>query len=137
MIELFRTAVKEVFQDNFGLSTDKCIEIPKTEGYVASIPFHEENRHYEVNIWAESGLIFNLAEILLAQSHPDEQTLEDLSCELANFIVGHAKMLASNHGMRWTLSTPRFLGLQSPSSIPKNLTFRIGLHCLIMNIGEK
>ncbi len=136
MIELFRIAVKEVFQDNFGLQTAECDTLPEHEGFTAVIPFEEDSRHYEASIWVDPPLIENLSRILLEDEDPDEQTREDLTSELANFIVGHAKMLASDRAMPCSISTPRFTGLKKVDREGESLAFRIGDACLVMSIGE-
>ena len=136
MIELFRIAVKDVFQDNFGLQTAECDTLPEHDGFTAVIPYEEGSRHYEAHIWVDPSLIEHLSRILLEDEDPDEQTREDLTSELANFIVGHAKMLASDRAIPCTISTPRFTGLKKADQKGENLAFRIGDACLIMSIGE-
>ncbi len=136
MIELFRIAVKDVFQDNFGLQTAECDTLPEYDGFTAVIPFEEGSRHYEARIWVDRSLIENLSRILLEDEDPDEQTQEDLTSELANFIVGHAKMLASDRAIPCAISTPRFTGLKKADQKGKSLAFRIGDACLILSIGE-
>ena len=54
-----------------------------------------------------------MAQILLCEETPDEQTLKDLSCEIANLVVGSAKVIAANANRHFDITTPKSLSLEA------------------------
>jgi len=128
--------VEEVFSQNFGLYPQPCETYPEADGYVAQIPFSDGNDEYIARIWIEKPTLKDLANILLFDEDPDEETLEDLTAELANFIVGHAKMLASDRNLPYCMKTPTFVGLQPLPYADKTLLYKVNDRCIALQLKE-
>jgi hypothetical protein len=136
VIELFRTSVEEVFSDSFGLETEPCESLPKEKGFTAQIPFSDGSRDFIAHIWIEEAALKRLAGILLFDEDPDRETLEDLTAELANFIVGHAKMVASDRDLPYRMQTPAYTGEAPLESGENTLMFKVGGRCVAVQIKE-
>ena len=136
MVELFRRSMEEVFGQSFGLTTKPTEKVPETEGYAAQIPFSDGERNYAATVWLERPVLEALAEILLCEEKPDESTLKDLTAEVANFIVGHAKMDASDRGLPYRMQTPRFDGKRSLEESVTTLVYDIGGRSVAVQLKE-
>ena len=136
MVELFRRSVEEVFGQSFGLTAKPAETLPDSEGYAAQIPFFDGEREYAATVWMERPVLESLAEILLCEENPDESTLEDLAAEVANFIVGHAKMEASDRGLPYRMETPRFDGRKSLEEEGTTLLYDIGGRRVAVQLKE-
>lgn len=137
MIELFKTAVEEVFDQTFGMKPRPCERVPSERGYTAQIPFSDGTRDYIARVWVEKPALEKMARVLLMEENPDETTLEDLTAELANFIVGHAKMVASDRDLPYEMQTPSFTGMQSIEKSEPTLLFGLDDdRCLALELKE-
>lgn len=79
---------------------------PLTQGYLASIKLNDTT----IYILASTPLLTLLAQNLLFEDNPDAATLQDMTKELANLIVGKAKVLSQASGRAASISTPLFCG---------------------------
>ncbi len=134
MIALFDRSVEEVFRQHLGIETQPCKSRPKGEGYLAAIPFVFEKKEEEALVWVQRRTLIKLANTLLFEEHPDEETLQDLCAELANFIVGHAKMVASDRQIACEMGTPRFLGKGPISKEGHTLLYKIEGRCMAVTL---
>ncbi|WP_201353602.1 hypothetical protein [Hydrogenimonas urashimensis] len=137
MIELFRTSIQEVFSQNFGLETKPCTDFPKKEGYMANIPFSDGKRNFVAEVWIERPALEKLANILLFDENPDSETMEDLTAEIANFIVGHAKMVASDRNLPYRMETPEFGGVRRLESSDGTLLYSVDERCVAIRLKER
>jgi hypothetical protein len=103
---------------------------------VAQIPFSDGNDEYIARIWIDRTTLKYLANILLFDENPDEATLEDLTAELANFIVGHAKMVASDRNLPYRMMTPKFVGLQPLPHSDRTLLYKVNDCCIALQLKE-
>ena len=85
---------------------------PLTQGYLASIKLNDAT----IYILASTPLLTLLAQNLLFEDNPDVATLQDMTKELANLIVGKAKVLSQEKGQAASISTPLFCGQISPDT---------------------
>ena len=85
---------------------------PLTQGYLASIKLNDAT----IYILASTPLLTLLAQNLLFEDNPDAATLQDMTKELANLIVGKAKVLSQESGQTASISTPLFCGKMSPDA---------------------
>ena len=85
---------------------------PLTQGYLASIKLNDAT----IYILASTPLLTLLAQNLLFEDNPDAATLQDMAKELANLIVGKAKVLSQEKGQAASISTPLFCGQISPDA---------------------
>ena len=137
MIDLFRSSVVEVFSQNFGIEPQPCESHPVEKGYIAQIPFTDGTDEFIAQLWIEKPTLKELAGILLFDENPDEETLKDLTAELANFIVGHAKMAASDRDLPYQMQTPTFLGVEPLHRSGRTLLYRVNDRCLALQLKEK
>ncbi len=130
--------MSEVFEHHFGMELAPCKSRPAQNGYRAKIPFIcDTNGHSVATLWLQKPTLRKLSQILLFENDPDEETLEDLTSELANFIVGHAKMLASDRSMPCTISTPEFAGTGPLQNGCETLLFKTENRCIALQIKGK
>ncbi|NPA30317.1 MAG: chemotaxis protein CheX [Epsilonproteobacteria bacterium] len=134
MTELFGQSVEEVFRQHLGIQTQPCKSRPKGKGYMAAIPFSYEGRAQEAILWIQAKTLKKTAEVLLFEENPDEETLKDLCAELANFVVGHAKMAASDRQIACEMGTPRFLGHGPLPAGTRRLLFKIEGRCMALTL---
>ena len=136
MVDLFKHSMEEVFHRSFGLDVKPEPPENLSAGYMAEIPFSDEKRTYRALVWVERPVLEELAEILLCENDPDEKTLEDLTSETANFIVGHVKMAASDRNLPYRMGTPRFLGLEPLEPTENTLFYRVNGQTLALQLKE-
>ena len=77
---------------------------PLTQGHLASIKLNDTT----IYILASTPLLTLLAQNLLFEDNPDAATLQDMTKELANLIVGKSKVLSQASGPATSISTPLF-----------------------------
>ncbi|WP_353663022.1 chemotaxis protein CheX [Hydrogenimonas sp. SS33] len=136
MVDLFKSSMEEVFNRSFGLNVEPDESKPLPSGYAAEIPFSDGRRTYRATVWLERPVLEKLAEILLCENDPDEETLRDLTSEVANFIVGHAKMEASDRKLPYEMETPRFTGIEPLHPTDHTLHYRIDGRNVALQLKE-
>lgn len=93
-----------------------------THGYCSKISTGEANFFF----YTDLEFLHFLSNAILFESNPQKEDLYDLCNELANLVIGKAKVLYSQKNIQTTLSTPSFLG--EMSSVPAHLE---GIHFAI------
>ncbi|MFP4331981.1 MAG: chemotaxis protein CheX [Campylobacterales bacterium] len=119
MIETLSISSKDVFKNSVGLEIEKCNEELKS-GYVSTIGFKCGNVD-TLSFVFEKELLEEVGELMMIGS--DEEAIIDLSCELANLIAGHAKVLIKDKGSLCDISTPNFFGKKDINSGNTSLSF--------------
>ncbi|ANV97757.1 hypothetical protein BBW65_02595 [Helicobacter enhydrae] len=76
------------------------------QGFVSSIKLQNQ----EIFFCCELTFLKLLASEMLFEDQPSQEILLDLSKELANLVVGHAKVLYSKQNKHLNLGTPQFWG---------------------------
>lgn len=74
------------------------------QGYLSSIEL--DKNHILVYIMANREFLVLLSDKLLFDDNPSEDILKDLIGELANLVVGRAKVLFQEKGKHFTISPP-------------------------------
>ncbi|WP_345991498.1 chemotaxis protein CheX [Sulfurimonas sp. HSL-1716] len=88
-------------------------EIPKMRMFIASINIMENSNTHKVYVAAPKELLEMLCGIFLFEEECDEETLKDMLMETANMIVGSAKVIAQENGMKaFDIRTPVFLDIK-------------------------
>jgi CheY-specific phosphatase CheX len=84
--------------------------IPKTKTLISYIDIEAtDSTKYRVYIAAEHDFAQRVSKIYLEEDESDEETLIDMILELANLIIGSAKVLSENEGKNtFNISTPKF-----------------------------
>jgi len=67
----------------------------------------------------------------------DNYDIEDLSKEIANLIVGNAKVIAQNQGINFNISTPEYLGEDIKIEYDDVLNFKFADNCFHIIFKEK
>jgi hypothetical protein len=69
-----------------------------------------DGSQHRVYIAAEPSFVQRVSKLFLEEDESDEETLIDMILELANLIVGSAKVIAAENGdSSYTIDTPHFL----------------------------
>ena len=136
MNRVFKEAVIDVFEKSFGLEVGICHSRPSGTAMASEIPFELEKRHYKATLFFRKRLLIRMAKLLLEEDHPERETLEDLTDELTNQIIGHAKMLASDRDMACMIATPAYIGDIAIPGQKDTEMFKIDGNCLILQIKE-
>lgn len=107
MLEILHQAVMQAFSDTFGAEITRDTHPIKT-GFVSKIHIIKDGNRLPVFFIIKEPFLKELANILLFEENPDQETLRDLSCELANIVVGSAKVIAGKQNLSIDISTPEF-----------------------------
>lgn len=112
MIETLATSVHKVFNDTIGEPVTEWKHHIRN-GYISRITLKRESDIPLFVVFKQQSLK-EIAEVLFMDDAPDEATLQDLSCEMANLIAGCAKTVASEkQSESFDISTPEFVGNQN------------------------
>lgn len=84
--------------------------ITKTRTLIAYIDINaKDTKSYRVYIAASSGFVQEVSRILLEEDESDDETLQDMTLEMTNLIVGSAKVIALEKDQNpFTIGTPCF-----------------------------
>lgn len=108
MNEVLERAFVKSIEEMMGETPERCDRAMR-DGFITSIEIIEVGGRIPVYLIIRPLLLQALAEQLLGEMQPDEPTLIDLANELSNLVVGVAKVIASEEGLDFTISTPQFL----------------------------
>ncbi len=109
LIEATRYFTRDILDTEAELF-DSC---PLTEAWAASIDITGDIES-TVTIHIPQKSLEKMALLFLCEETPTEEVLTDLIGEIANLIIGRAKVTAKEKGLDITISTPRFHGNQEP-----------------------
>ncbi|WP_104697626.1 MULTISPECIES: chemotaxis protein CheX [unclassified Helicobacter] len=101
-MEIFEKSFIDTIKDITQI-TPQEVSLKLEEGYISSIKLGENTLVY---VMANKEFLTLLSDILLFDNNPNEDTLNDLIGELANLIVGRAKVLFEEEGKNFTISPP-------------------------------
>jgi hypothetical protein len=104
MFNIIKEAVKN-FMDSIEAKAEEVKESPK-EGYVSKIEIHGDE-NYDIYIVAPKEKLSYLANYYFGD---DEYDSDDLTKEIANQIIGNAKIIAANKNVNFDISVPEYLG---------------------------
>jgi len=112
MINSVETAAKNFCTHQLGM---ECQNIEKYDGvrtFIAYIDIVVSTKEkYRVFIAANEAFIQSVATLFLEEEESDEETLQDMTLETANLIVGSAKVLAEESENPYDIGTPSFEGI--------------------------
>lgn len=104
--------------------------------YGSSIPLYKDNEEFHFYLFFKKDTLKHFAVSLLGLEGLDDTDLDDLCKEIANQIIGKAKIILSEtDGLNYKLGTPEFLGEVKQFNIKldekliykmKNRTFQVG-----------
>lgn len=136
MNNLLNISMHHVFENEFGLKLQSCNNRPNHAAFTATIPYKSNQKEKIATIWVQKPTLKKLSNILLFEEDPDEDTLEDLTKELANFIVGHAKMIAHNQDLDYDIETPKFAGFNRLDPNIETLLYKIDNRCIAIQTKD-
>ena len=137
LLEAVHQATHYFCTDTLGLTLQNGKSMGK-HFYGASIPLTQNSKEEHFYLFFKADTLNEFGKILLFEDNLNEDDLDDLCKEVANQIIGHAKMTLETHhpDASFTLGTPEFLGhLSAPFPFKleefllyklKNRTFVIG-----------
>ena len=127
--EIIAQSFLEVLQESIN-KTPKDSILPIKKGYLAKISMLKGNvADKEVFLLFDKAFLTIITKALLEEESPDKATLDDMAKELANLIVGHAKVLAKGD-RSFNISVPSYLGYKLIKDYDSGLHFKLGRgHC--------
>ena len=119
----------EVLQESIN-KTPKDSILPIKKGYLTKISMLKNGAvDKDVFLLFDKAFLKIVAKAMLEEDNPDKATLEDMAKELANLIVGHAKVLAKGD-KGFNISVPSYLGYKLIKDYDSGLHFKLGRgHC--------
>ena len=102
-MEKFFVTAAENFAKSIGAEINHC-ESEIKEGFVSEIDIRGDE-NLDIFIILPKDVLDTVSELLFGDTDYD---IEDLSKEIANLIVGNAKVLASEENIHFDISTPKF-----------------------------
>lgn len=82
-----------------------------THGYCSKISTDRANFYF----CSDLNFLYFLSRSILCESNPQEEELYDLCKEIANLVIGKAKVLYSQQNIQISIGTPSFMGENSIS----------------------
>lgn len=104
LIEATQFFAKDVLASEVSLF-ESC---PMGSFYAAQIAI-QGDANYQIAVYINKESLVKMAYLFLFEENPDEATLTDLIKEIANLIVGKAKVIAAAGGLNFDISTPDFI----------------------------
>lgn len=110
--------LQSLFQQAFCIAIEQCLgpgHVPvickqKLQGgYISHVDFVCHGNKFTLYNVATIELLEFLSNELLFDDSPTQETLADISKELSNLIIGVAKTNATENGLTFGISPPRFL----------------------------
>ncbi|MCI6312981.1 MAG: chemotaxis protein CheX [Helicobacter sp.] len=137
-MDVIRQSFIEVVQQSINkLPKDSLLPIKK--GYLTKISMLKGSTpDKDVFLLFDKAFLKIVAKAMLQDNDPNKETLEDMAKELANLIVGHAKMLAKGNAS-FSISVPSYLGHKLIKDYDSGLHFKLGRgHCgiYVRNIAK-
>ena len=102
-MEKFFIKAAENFAKSIGAEINHC-ENKIEEGYIGEVDIRGDE-NLDIYILLPKDVLDVVSELLFGDTDYD---IEDLSKEIANLIVGNAKVLASEENINFNITTPKF-----------------------------
>ena len=130
MVKFIEESVKE-FVNTLKAKFGKC-ENEVSDGYMSKIEVNGD-LNYEVYLSFPKKTLDKVSMLLFGD---DDYDLEDLLKEIANLIVGKAKVLASNKEVHFNISIPEFID-RKEISFDDKMTYSIDGECFTIFLKGK
>ena len=91
-----------------------------------------------VTVYINKKSLTRMAFLFLFEENPDEKALEDLIKEIANLIVGKAKVIAQEKSLAFDIGTPEFLAQDAvlqPNDFEVNFMFEEEIFTLTAKVN--
>jgi CheY-specific phosphatase CheX len=113
--EIITKATNIFIQDALDSEAKPTQQIVQEACYVAKIDISGDE-NYEFFIYIDKKTLTTMAYMFLLEQAPSEDILQDLIQEIANIIIGKAKVLAGDKKLNFDISTPEFISSNSKAS---------------------
>ncbi len=108
MFNILQEALDSFFKETLGLDIDICQKNEHKWEFVSKIDIIADKIH-SVYFMFEFNSLSLISSILLGEDEIDISALNDLSCEIANLVIGSAKVISSEKDIHFNISTPILL----------------------------
>lgn len=132
MNTILKDAIKN-YIESIESKISECKANPK-KGYVAKISINGDENMDIFVVVPEKKLDY-IAELWFGDS--DDYDKEDLTKEIANQIIGNAKILASKKGINFDISTPEYLGEYQNIEYNNILKYKFKNRCFYILMKDK
>ncbi len=122
-MEIIHNSFFDVVQNSINKIPRDSI-MPLKKGYLSKISML--GTHNDVFLLFNKAFLRIFCTEFLGDEKPDENALEDMARELANLVVGRAKVMTQEIGKNFTISTPDYLGHRLIKNCDHGLHFRLG-----------
>ncbi len=141
MIEFLDKASEKFFNNILNLKIQDCKTKNYSEALCSKISIYKNNDKYDIIFLFKKTTINLISEHLLFEKKPDNETIYDLLKEIANLIVGNAKMLMEENDSKsvYALSTPEYMGIVKnikELNFSKILMKKVHNRCFTIGIEE-
>jgi len=111
MLEYIIEAAKNFSRHQLEYASDEVDQLPQMRTFIAYIDVTDSHQKaYRIYTAYEAELMQQIANVYLFEEESDEETLREMTLEVANMIVGSAKVLSEEDGKNpFTISTPHFV----------------------------
>jgi len=131
MKSIFKEAVKNHIESIEGSLSDCKVDPHK--GFVSKITI-KGDENYDIFIIVPKEKLDYIAELWFGDSN--DYDIEDLTKEIANLIVGNAKVIAESKGVNFDISTPEFIGEYENIDYDDILKFKFKNKCFYVIFKE-
>ena len=131
MKNIFKEAVKNYIESIEGNLSDCKVDPHK--GFVSKITI-KGDENYDIFIVVPKEKLDYIAELWFGDKN--DYDIEDLTKEIANLIVGNAKVIAENKGVNFDISTPEFIGEYENIDYDDILKFKFKNKCFYVIFKE-
>jgi len=132
MKNIFKEAIIE-YINSLEAQISDCKVDPK-KGYVARISL-EGDYNLDVYVVLPKKKLDYIAEFWFGEKN--DYDIEDLTKEVANLIVGNAKVIAQNKNINFNISTPAFIGEYQPIKYDDIIKLKFKNRCFYILFKEK
>ncbi|NPA55283.1 MAG: hypothetical protein GXO40_02870 [Epsilonproteobacteria bacterium] len=132
MLDYLKEAVRH-YLESIEAEIDECKVLPHN-GFVAKITTSGD-KNYDIYVVIPQIKLEYIAEFWFGDKN-DYET-EDLVKEIANLIVGNAKVMAKKENVNFNISTPEFLGEYEKIDYDDILKFKFKHRCFYILFKEK
>jgi len=132
MKNIFKEAVIE-YINSLEASVEDC-KVKPHKGYVAKISTNGDY-NFDIYVVVPKVKLDYIAELWFGDS--EEYDIDDLTKEIANLIVGNAKVIAQNKNINFDISTPEYIGEYDKIDYDDIIKMKFKNRCFYILFKEK